>query len=169
MRQPDFHPFLDRICKMALCVLLCLPGSIAAQDLCVSATNRPFIFSEPAQSMAPDEQRCYVSELPSGGVWLVDVSTGAGADVLPSLWIATAPCDADEEATGPFLNELHRTDGSTLLRVLVPGRYLFCVSAVDPGQALGRHWVTSLFAPRAAGDPDEDEPDPHPFRFLTWP
>jgi len=154
---------------MTTLALLCLPGSVAATDLCDSAADRPFIFSQPAQGMAPDEQRCYATELPSPGVWLVDVSAGVGADVLPSLWIADTPCDPDEEATGPFLQELHRTDGSALLRVLVPGRYVFCVTARDSGEALGRHWVTSLFAPHAAGDPDEDEPDPHPFSFLNWP
>lgn len=166
MRQLGFHSILDRLCKTALVALLSLPGSVAATELCDSATDRIFIFNEPAPGIPGGGQRCYATELPSAGVWLVDASASLGADVRPSLWISATPCDADEEDTGPFLQTLHRTAGSALLRVLDPGRYLFCVTARDPGQTLGRHWVSSLFAPHAvAGDPDEDEPDPRPLSY----
>jgi len=163
MRQPGFPSLLDRLCTTALFALLSLPDSVAAADLCNSAADRPFILREPAQGISAGGRRCYATELPAAGVWLVNVSTGVGAAALPSLWISATPCDSDEEDRGPFLQALHRTAGSALLRVLVPGKYLFCVTARDPGEALGRHWSTSLFAPHApAGDPDEDEPDPRP-------
>lgn len=166
MRQPGFHVLLDRLCKTALVALLSLPGSVTATELCDSAADRLFIFSEPAQGIPDGAQRCYATELPSTGVWLVDANAGLGTDVRPSLWISATPCDADPEDTGPFLQALHRTAGSALLRVLAPGRHLFCVTARDPGQTLGRYWVSSLFAPNAAaGDPDEDEPDPRPFSY----
>lgn len=163
MRQPGFPLLPDRLCTTALFALLSWSGSVAAEDLCDSAANRLFLISEPAQGISAGEQRCYATELPAAGVWLVDVSTGAGAAALPSLWISARPCGSGKADTGPFLRELHRTARSALLQVLVSGKYLFCVAARDPGQALGRHGITSLFAPHAtAGDPDEDEPDPRP-------
>jgi hypothetical protein len=161
MRQRDFSSVVHRICSTAL-LLLCLPGSLAAADLCDSATDRPFTFNELAQGLAPGEQRCYATDLPSTGVWLVDVSVDLLEETKPALWISSEPCVRDEETEGPATQMLYRTADEALLRVLIPGRYLFCVSARDSERSLERHWITSLFAPQTTGDPDEDEPDPDP-------
>ncbi len=168
MRQlcPSSRLNLNRLCKTIL-ALLCVPASAAATDLCDSAENWAFTFSEPAHAIAQGEQRCYSADLTSAGFWLVEVGIAAKETTEPSLSVSNKPCDQDAGTVEPAAKVLQRTLQGALLHVLIPGRYMFCISAQDPRRALGEHRITNLFAPTSIkGDPDEDEPDPHPLTLL---
>lgn len=168
LHTPTLHD--PRSLAFAALVSLLIAAPVAASTTCAAALDRPASFREVQSALAPGERLCYAPELPSAGLWLVDVSSAPGADPAgtpPRLTAVGQLCDHPGDDGGAAAHVLHRLTGGAIIRVDRPGRYLFCIAGRDPGEVLGQHRVTSLFAaPHLKGDPDEDEPDPDPFLYA---
>jgi hypothetical protein len=138
---------------LALAFLSSLPTYGA--EFCPSTTNILPTSALRGFSAAPD---CFeIQPITSGNLW-VEAQVPGWSEGEPRL-------ELKDCARGESHLEIQRQLPDSLwLEVQGLERLVVCLSAQDPAQDLGEYLLQSVFVPSSPfkGDPEEDEPDPHP-------
>ena len=110
------------------------------------------------------ERQCFVTEVPSSGLLMLEAAVPSTAAVEPRLDVLGHRCDSAIGAA-PSARTLTRIANRQLLEVSQPGAFQFCVTPQDPEKTLDDYRVFNHFvaADFAKDDGNEHEPDPDPF------